>query len=213
MSRTDKDRPYWVKCNEEATYVWHDHQRFGEERYKNVAVKDEKGNIVYDEEPVYARAGEIYFGGYNYSKYVHLPDHDREAVRREATDALFKARMDKPIFVGTRRTRRTERVLDFVVKDYCTEGEKYTRGGWHYNSDLPCTPYLEIENRKKFYVSDMSAKKHSYSRKRYSTERVTARDTLRNNAKRYNSGEDVDDWDEDVNLTAQHRHSMNWDLW
>lgn len=55
MSRTLKDRPYWVRANDpdsSGRSVIHRHDLFGEAIYRAVRIKDKDGNQVYEEKVI-----------------------------------------------------------------------------------------------------------------------------------------------------------------
>lgn len=64
MSRTFKDRPYWVKTNDPKNLeviTYHHHVHFGRPLWKTVPVRDAEGNLVTTEETVkHYHTGEPY---------------------------------------------------------------------------------------------------------------------------------------------------------
>lgn len=142
MSRTDKDRPYWVKCNDETLlrYTDHDHINLGRTYYRSVPVRDADNRIVYETVETirsvfrYAAAfnegvnerivDEYQFNTGDYKKYAHL-------YRDE-------------VFTYDRIMMR--RVPILTHKDYCTEGEPRSKNG---RSENPCTPHLVVHHYDK----------------------------------------------------------------
>lgn len=63
MSRTFKDRPYWVKVNDPRnieTIEYHHHTNFGQARKKSVAVKEADGRKKTEESFYTAASGEVF---------------------------------------------------------------------------------------------------------------------------------------------------------
>jgi len=226
MSRTDKDRPYWVIENE-STLTDHRHERFGKPIYGWLYSRDESGKRIKITEALYRPAYAI-LASKNYPRTKYTPAMIAEAEKyTTAPPAVIASKNwhvymqlrrmydpEKLIFVGYRSYYKREFTVVGYVKDFCTAGEKVKDGKYWFRQDLPCTPDLAktAPNRKR-YTRGMSNARSSYSKTRNGGNRVVARDTLKGAAKAYNAGAEVDDFDENVNLTAQHRHSMAWDLY
>lgn len=206
MSRTDKDRPWWVVKNDTAhKYTRHDHLHFGEPVYRTRALRDKDGKRIFEEEPILMTAHKMvhyYFGG-SYG----TPEGLRRAKR-----AISAGHPDEMIDTGrTWRKYATERVLIGYIADHCTAGETVTendRWGWL----LPCTPDTPPEE-KWWHHKDGSAR-HDFSQMYYRGKRRASRDTLRKTANAYNSGTDPEDYEDDINpLTDHHKHGVWWYLW
>ena len=228
MSHTDKDRPYWVKLNDNGDTTDHDHLRLGQKTYRNVPVKDEHGNLIYEVAYVERTAKDI-LTQYDltqtssyYSKFHRLywtiQRYNAEPIPGSWSKA-YKAHSagndDELIVTHVYQKPVTKRVLWLSYKDYCTAGEKDSRltgrGGPQLDV-LPCTPKVSGFNWRKLQTSDKAGTKKSYSRVRYGRERTLARATLQNVIKEHNAGYEVDDFN-DLPITNQHRHSMTWDLY
>jgi hypothetical protein len=133
MSRTDKDRPYWVMGND-PTYrrtAYHNHDLLGKTVYHNAYVKDAKGNYLYED---ITRTRLMYRSG------VPSIIPDRE-VNRWITEylnvngSLKSSYYEVNEVVGQRRV--TERIVDFVYPDHCTINEP-TPSGYRWKNGQPC---------------------------------------------------------------------------
>jgi hypothetical protein len=226
MSRTDKDRPYWVIENE-GTLTDHRHERFGQPITAYTYARDENGKRIKIIEPMFRPAYAIIMSkNYPHSKYSPAMIAEAEkyttappaVIASKNWNVYLEMRRayqpDKLIYIGDRTYYKREVKVVGYVKDYCTEGEKVKDGKYWFHQDLPCTPDLPktAPNRQR-YTRGLSKARSGYSKARNGANRVTARDTLKGAAKAYNAGFEVDDFDERTNLTAQHRHSMTWDLY
>jgi len=215
MSRTDKDRPYWVRLNDDATSTWHDHLHLGEDVYRTRVVRDAQGQPVTEQVPRSMSATDIVKSHFGYFDRNYFLSFGRisEKIFQLARELHGAGRGDEQIIYGYDTRYVRERYLAYTIADHCTEGEPVKAGQQYYwSGSQPCIP--EIRGLTRYdYTWSMSNKKHHFSRARYSHERAVARDTLGGVVRAYNSGYDVEDWDEDTYLTAQHRHSMDWDLY
>lgn len=121
--------------------------------------------------------------------------------------------------MGIYKKLRRERKLTYTVADHCTEWEakEGPRSAWRVYKDgieNPCTPAWDGAFEGGWSgTRDMAKAKRGYSQEVNGHSRRVSRDTLKSQANAWNSGWDVEDWDEEEHLTAQHRHSMNWMLW
>lgn len=206
MSRTDKDRPWWVVNNDTAhKYTRHDHLHFGEPVYRTRRVLDKNGKPLIEEVPIIKRAFDMVHGPFG--SYSGTP-----AAVQKAKRAIGAGRPNEMIDTGiTWKKHVTERVLIGYIADHCTVGEKVTeqdRWGWL----LPCTPDHDPTD-KWWHHKDGSAR-HDFSQTYYRGKRRASRDTLRKTANAYNSGTDPEDYEDDINpLTDHHKHGVWWYLW
>ncbi len=209
MSRTDKDRPYWVKLNDEGTLVNHNHQHFGRSWYVYRPVRDERGNRVYEDVPVYRTAYEVVHG-WDFTGVRGTYGMPAKAVN-EAKLLLSAGRPDEPVLIDTKRRVKFRRVQVHETYNHCTAGQRLANkyDAWV----LPCTPELPAGNSRKMYTCGLSKARKGYSDMRNGASRRAERDMLRSAARGWNCGEDLDNFDSLENLTAQHRHSMAWDLY
>ncbi|MGL4998009.1 MAG: hypothetical protein ACRC5T_03325 [Cetobacterium sp.] len=227
MSRTDKDRPYWVRVNDEASLTHHDHTAFGRTYYRSVPVRDADGNPVYEDVPYRISARTIVEEGlvnYMISRHFRIPEQfpspeslsssRRENIIREAIQYHGWGLGYHQIIVGTRKVVKYER-KEYTTLSYCTEGVPLAGpyDTYYSRNQRPCRPYLPYEGKREYYTSNMSRAKAAISKKRNGHSRAEARNTLAQVAQRWNSGDDIEDYDNEKFLTAQHRHSMAWDLY
>lgn len=241
MSRTLKDRPYWVQLNESAWYD-HNHTHLGEVAYMYKYIKDRDGNLVCDETEWGLTATEIaehgrvtheiwrtrweinpnyLYRAFGYMDAKGISPYVSKGVVLRARDLVFQGAGDTYLMCGTYKKVRRELVVSYVTADHCTEGEPVTSTNYRFwragagETINPCTPswrgMYEVGHTSQ--VRNMSKAKRGYSQEVNGHSRRVARDTLKDQANAWNSGWNVEDWDEDEDLTAQHRHSMNWMLW
>lgn len=118
MSRTFKDRPFWVRSNDvtETRYEHHNHGQFGEENLIRCPVKDENGDPVYELKTV-PRGYYNENGSYVYSEYSWY--------------ALV-----------------TEVTVASVTKDYCTINEAGPSiHSYRARTDVNACSYILFENK------------------------------------------------------------------
>lgn len=233
MSRTDKDRPFWVQMNDPGNPVDHDHASLGKTVYGRKYHSNPDGTPLFKTEKVSATAEDILEAEASLYGHPHLIWGETDRVRawhpridwfpegpviraaRLARDNPLQG-PDTLVFVGTHEYRSFDLVELYTISEHCTEGAKATSDNpWGWSSEVPCTPTLpshlggwRIQTRNK------SKAKTSIRRTRNGMSRVKARDTLKDLAKNWNAGEDIEDVeDRALPLTGQHRHSMVWDLY
>jgi hypothetical protein len=214
MSHTDKDRPYWVKLNDDGNSTHHDHLHLGREVYRHRAVRDEHNRLIIDEVDNSVSAYE-WRAGCNYRLRRIREDMDWEVrwnIDEKAKRLILAGNGDYPVIPLTRNVVRTEEVLSYTVADHCTEGEKLSGPGDAFWGPLPCVPEITNISWRALQTSGMSKQKRFYGRKYYSARRIEARDALIGAKNRYNSGDDLEDFN-DVQLLRQTHHSMAWDLY
>jgi len=192
MSRTRKDRPYWVREND-STLTNHKHLLCGKTVYKRQYLVSEEGEPLY-----YHNKGTKI--GFDWSKgYENGVTELQARIHRELYKEYWvEVEYDWGWFPAF------ELVVDFVYPDECTAGQKHTKESQRFrNGTLPCTPEMppeESRHRHGFSTQEDRAILSGSSRRK-------SRDTLIGYAKEYNANGDVDDSDMDV---SQHRHSMSW---
>jgi len=157
MSRTFKDRPFWVKSNDPSLRrsASHGHLRFGIPIYRRVPVKDENGNFVYNE----------YLG-------YRLIERENAALKLGITD-LYRV-IDKPEFGFLFRKEphiytdgiKYERVIVGYHPDHCTIAEPATSSsdisfGCHYWFDINYSADMPKFYRQQHHVKQRRAKRDS----------------------------------------------------
>lgn len=239
MSRTDKTRPYWVKVNDHGV-EHHDHSALGEEVWRDRDMKDEDGNPVFEELPYYFSVGDLLADkdarlddwmwvttrGYVMPKrnadgtpiriWRWNKDHQvvkargGNKVRSEAMYLRAHGGSDAVLVeAGTYKRPKQERYLAYTIPDHCTIGEKdHMVGRWH-NAN-PC--YMEADwdgaFRTMFRYRCSCCSPQGFN----TAKRAIARDTLKEVAKQYNSGEDdwEDAFDARENITPRRKAGQSW---
>ena len=200
MSHTDKDKPYWVRLNQESKYTDHDHTRLGKRYTRRRYLYDEKGQPLYVDVPEYKQARYI-------AQYGYLLNCS-EALIKRAKELVGAGKGTERLQTGTYRVRDYEDVECFYP-DHCTEGEPLTHetGTW----GLPCHPAWP--NDRSWWAIGKSKK--DYLRILHGADRTRVRTTLRNMEKGANSWEDgwEDDYENVERLTNQYRHEVAWMMW
>jgi len=217
MSRTTKDRPYWVRANDpsESRNADHNHVHLGEPHYINRPVLDEFGDRIYDTVPQFVLAEEFKSSDYGFGFYTsyylrNKTDAEREKILRLARLALSAGKPKTPIHVGYSGVLRTVRELAYVIPDHCTIDEPhddkfgYSRSGY---SPQPCSYNLAHHVYSYYYNRPMVDEKRQY----HATQRSRERAPLRAAVKYYNSGEDLDGYDHADLHGREHRHNGWWD--
>jgi len=236
MSRTDKDRPFWVQINDPGNPVDHDHSHLGETVYGRKYLYNPDKSKVMVEEEFFATADAIirtYTHDTSFFSYLPHPSasnsdglyiwlsgdyeyYPSRTVLKAAHVTKGKYGGDTLMPMGKRTIHAYEITLLYTIPDHCTEGAKATLDNpWGWSREAPCTPTLpshlggwSLQSRNR------SKAKTSIRRTRNGMSRVRARDTLKDLAKNWNAGEDIEDVeDRALPLTGQHRHSMLWDLY
>lgn len=218
MSDTYKDVPYWVRLNRTGTGTRHNHHLFGREVYHWRVVRDERGQPIYDVVPWGYTAHDIvsrYALGWAYGRWWedNYPDpisrmRVHAALIERARIMVMRGQGDEMIVLGHRTQLRTERVLSFVVKDYCTAGEKIDKRENAWWGEMPCTP--EIVGEKPWYsfgTTSQRAREHDMF---HSKKRTAGRKYEKRWVKEWNSGADLEDWDEDEHLTHDVHSYYYW---
>ena len=207
MSRTLKDRPYWVRSNDlahETVYEIHNHHRFGEPLYEWKNAKDSNGELVTKEETVEVPS----------SCVVVLPGGYRIQVEswREAWT------YSNAIYVGRSYTTKvvkrpvTERVIVGYVTDECTIDEPYEDSKdnvYRWTSTArPCGHEIGYNFARRYYSRNrpLPDEKHVY----HSGSRGKERDALKRAQRAFNSGEDM--WGDEYEAanTRLQRHVGYW---
>lgn len=182
MSRTRKDRPYWVTINDPKTpdrVEDHDHTKFGNLVTRTRYIKDENGKQVYK---TVSSHGKIWYQKLNDAGiYVYA----------------FGIRTDQ--------VRAWETIVVGNMAEHCTIDVSEARA--HDSRDLlPCGHRI----RWGYWKGDNRPSKKD--RKPYhATYKTLERDALINSRNRYNAGYDLDDWDDyEVYATRTTNHRDWW---
>lgn len=218
MSHTDKDRPYWVRLNDgtEPVEVMHDHTRLGQPIYRITYVRDDGGNIIYDEVAITREAWRRQWGsmipypyvgpritGWSYRRAGETEWIDVRAPS-EASGNIEEWRRHVSKNVPTERIARRERVLIGYMPETC-DADCEAKKGWRHLQ--ACWKWLP-------YYAGIPTKRRSpnkSSRLHQKAARTTERAALRQASLAYTP--DEDDWWGDELEDAQTRlkmHESNW---
>lgn len=205
MSRTDKDRPYWVRSVDptENRSAYHYHTQFGKEVYRTYRVYDEKGEPVWEER--------------EYTRYVPNPawyDSPHYTVGAKSEQKSVWIPRTIPV-KETRLMPKYERVLIGHYATYCSfpsaDKAQYKRGRWgdtllqgETNVFATCDYYLNEYQR---YNRPEAWGKQNYN----STQRAKRQQALHRAVKYYNSDYEDEYYDDDELLGRERRHYGWWD--
>jgi hypothetical protein len=186
MSRTDKDRPLWVKRNDPTLlrYTDHNHLILGKVFYKKVYLRDNNGNLLTEEKTATRevfRWGAAYKAGFYDEHNLIQNDVFVEAEYEPRFKHLWREEEYTYLdYVSIRVPRVT-------YADHCTEGEPLESG----KDTKPCTPELTIEGLRQGWV-DTDARQMYHG-----SERRRKRDALKRYTKEANTygWENLDDDD------------------
>jgi hypothetical protein len=233
LSRTDKDRPYWVKTRDEGV-PHHDHTRLGEAIWHTKYFRDDEGNPIIERVPYYLSAKHI-IAEYQRPKvprdymdswyamntisgarspensYLYLNVKSDSVNRRkegevfaEAFEAMELGDHTKLIMAGTYSRQKREAYIAGYVADHCTIDEDEPRGSLY--RQYPCYMTWNLGNSM-FRCSCDSCNPGV----NYSGVRREKRDILRKAIKAYNSGdEDWEDGFEQYNLKPSRKSFQSW---
>lgn len=202
MSRTDKDRPAWIQQYDLTTpaSIHHDHTR---------------GRCV-EETFEYSR----WRAGHGWSRnhrcwkvqLVEEPcphDRKRDSLYRSPCYTL-RRRFESWMFLNPMYEDR--QLNPFVMEDH-VHTRTVRHDDWScYCDDWPETPTCEyfFDRRYIYYARryyGVSVPRWYRAHIWYEPERTRERDVLRETAKAYNAGDDLEDWDFP---NFQHRHGAGW---
>lgn len=209
MSRTDKDRPYWVRCNDpkqEGRNVVHNHELFGRPIYHSRVKKDANGEVVTETRPVWVPGRKIY----------HYADGHVQEVKETwyAKPAFYDAAellhvIYEPSGHVYREFPTYERVEVGHYPVTCTADRP--RVPYRRNLDKidDATCWVELEH---YVVKPWRHRPTKKAKRAYhSGARANERDNSRLLAKTYNAGEDVEEFDWENGILRQQRHVGWWD--
>lgn len=239
MSRTDKTRPYWVKVQDHGV-EHHDHSRLGEEVWYSRNMVDEDGNPVFEELPYFHSVGDLLASkderladwSWVTDRGLTIPKRgeDGKELRiwrwnreyqvtktrienKARNDAMYLRAHGHPdtalVEAGTYKRPKQERYLAYTVPDRCTIDDKPNMVSRWSNAN-PC--YMEADwdgaFRTMFRYRCSCCSPQGYN----AAKRAIARDTLKEVAKQYNSGEDdwEDAFDARENITPRRKAGQSW---
>ena len=212
MSRTLKDRPYWVKVNDKSLprTPRHNHEEAGEPLYRYLPVKDENGNNVME---TYTRRGFLGYRIYkHYEGYKLYPTWDELIADVPAEHIYYDRRFyaESGEIEATRIKR--EKVLIGYRPTECTIDDYLPRVDKYYDNDTTSLCYHQVEGwAGGYYYCDHFPSKDE-RREYHSAARSNEKNALRKLAKAANAGYDYegDDLYEDVFNARRRRHRGWW---
>lgn len=213
MSRTLKDRPYWVKVNDKSLSRTprHNHEDAGQTLYRNIPVKDEKGNKVMETFMAYGFLG---YQSYNIweRRYKLYPTWE-EFIAATPDNSIFFERRYYAQYGDVERTRVKYETVEIGHRPTeCTIGDYIPRTNGYFDNDAISLCDHRIEGwAGGYYYCDHFPNKDE--RKDYHrAARSNERDAMRKLTKAANAGYDYEDEDfcEDVFNTRKRRHRGWW---
>ncbi len=187
MSRTDKDRPYWVRTNDPNSLreEHHYHTLFGKAQYAWGFVKDENGELVYEDifetRIIRTSTGEFLPYWYDYGRNTKNSSSDLFSLYNSQGILKFGYR-EKTVFI--RRQKKRELLIKFVYPNHCTINEENV-GGHYWDNQLTCYRSLTVLNHRSL--------KKDFRRQLHHSERRRTRDLLHKITLEANFFEDFDD--------------------
>lgn len=212
MSRTLKDRPYWVKVNDKSLSrtPCHDHEHAGEPLYRYLPVKDENGNEIMETFMSHGFLGYRFYK--HYEGYKLYPTWD-ELVADIPANHIFFERRYYAQWGDVEKTRvKRENVLIGYRPTECTIDDFVPRVNKYYDNDTInlCDHRLEGWAGGYYYCDHFPNKDER--RAYHSAARSNERDAMRKLTKAINVGYDYEDEDfcEDVFFARTRRHRGYW---
>lgn len=211
MSRTLKDRPYWVKLNDTSLPLtaYHEHDKAGEAVSRYLPVKDENGNPVMEK---FMSHGFLGYRFYNYYEGSKLYPTWEELVAANLATLIHFPRRYYAAYGDVEKTRvKHERVIIGYRPTECTIDDYLPRTNDYYDNDLThlCTNNLKYYAGGYRYCDHFptNEERKDYHRKARSNETVA----LRKLTKEANAGYDYEDGiHEDVFSKRERRHRGWW---
>ena len=202
MSRTDKDRPYWVRSNDPTLLrdEHHNHTLFGKPEYTWAVVKDEKGEPVYEDifhTKIIRISTGIVVPSWYYGPRVRDSIYDLFSPYN-SQGKLKAGYREETVFV--RRQKKRERVIKFVYPERCTIDDGNV-SGYYWNTGLTCYRNLTTVSYR-----DVSKE---FRQQRQGRERRRTRDVLHRMTLEANSFEE-EDFD-DTYAPVEYRQHDGWD--
>jgi hypothetical protein len=207
MSRTFKDRPYWVRSNDknELRSVSHYHHLAGEEVYHWLPVKDADGNQVMEtvERPP-VKGYRVVFRDRT-SKVYTTTEYFKLRESGELNWYNFYDLQPTEIITTYERPLR-EKTLVGHRPDHCTAENEQVRPVRYVGDELQELCYTWVDSHRRAarpFKKDLKTQYHS-------SQRATERLMLEAMAEDYNDGDDLWGDDYDAVNTRQQRHVGYW---
>lgn len=231
MSRTFKDRPYWVRANDvntEGREVHHDHTEAGKPIYGQVPVLDDEGNPVYSRhETIIRDVGArvilkngtsldfLYKNNYRgYSKHDHQYLYGRYYQFRNELRARYGAQLARIEDITEShviKTVKTETEIVAYRPDYCTAGIPQDGNSVHFplrglDTHL-CTTELAYRVTFRYYNYPSKEQAKQY----HGGARVTEHAETVRMKNMFNSDPDIDLYgDEFENIYTRPHNRIGW---
>ncbi len=223
MSRTRKDRPYRIKVNEDGCYreAHHHHERFGEKITRTVYLRDNKGKIIFEEQDKveivrFARVPRLIYKEYKVETFgptssllyingwmnVRVPEINPLWLERERL--LAEGKGWEEMVTGKKQVPKTIKVVEKVVKDYCTVNEPWDGDWWGEN---PCYKGLPDGYAMPRYHSKWDKAQH---RGIIKSRRNKSRTAGRKLARGYNAEADLEDFETEMNKITEVGKVSGW---
>lgn len=210
MSRTDKDRPYWVRCNDatEGRNVVHHHEWAGRPIFQSRLKRDENGKAVTTKRPVWVPPRKSYHYADGTVKVVPQTWYGMNNQSSYEESELLHV-FYEPAHHENREFPAYEQVEVGRYPDECTierPREPWSRER-HTINDATCWVELETYVVKPWRHRPAKKDKRFY----HSGARTSELINNRNLTKVYNAGEDVEEFDWEDYIPRQQRHMGWWD--
>jgi hypothetical protein len=213
LSRTLKDRPYWVKVNDKSLSRTprHNHENAGQPLYRYLPAKDENGNEVME---TFMSHGFLGYRHYNMFERRYKTYATWEELLAEVPPNFILS--DKRCYQQWGDVEKTRVKHENVLIGYrpaeCTIDDFVSRVNYYYYSDTVSLCYHSLEGwAGGYYYCDHFPNKDE-RREYHSAARSNERDALRKLTKAVNAGYDYEDEDfcEDVFFARTRRHRGYW---
>jgi hypothetical protein len=213
LSRTLKDRPFWVKLNDKnlPRIACHNHNDAGKPVYRSLPVKDESGNNVME---TFTSYGFLGYKGYNLfeRRYKFYPTWEEFVASVPDNHIFFEQRFYAQYGDVEKNRVKHESVLIGHKPTECTINDYLPRSDKWYDNDLTNLCYYTL----KYYAGHYRYCDHfpnkDERREYHSAARSNEHNAMRKLTKAANAGYDYEDEDlyEDVFMTRKRRHRGWW---
>jgi hypothetical protein len=213
LSRTLKDRPYWVKLNDKSISRTprHNHENAGQPLYRYLPVKDENGNEVME---TFMSHGFLGYRHYHmFERRYKTYDTWEELLAEVPPNFILSDKRYYQQWGDVEKTRvKHENVLIGYRPTECTIDDFVSRLNYYYDSDTISLCHHRLEGwAGGYYYCDHFPNKDE-RREYHSAARSNERDALRKLTKAVNAGYDYEGEDlcEDVFFARTRRHRGYW---
>lgn len=213
MSRTLKDRPYWVKTNDKNLdrVEYHNHEEAGKAIKVMKPVTDENGEFVWE-----TIRREVLLGYRFYRPYegyiMFATRHEAQAYIQSSSTAFLDARYYAVYGEKDIRRVKNELVIIGYRPDECTiDKPRNCEASWKLRNTTEYLCWKDVETRDGGCPCCHHRPMKSVRKRYHAGARQTETSALRNIVKLANDGFDFDDDNyENAVLTRQKQHSRSW---